>query len=129
MMKFKKILACVGIIMGVAVLTGIGYVGCQIARAPGIHEVDATPEGYLSTILDKDGKVTETLYVAESNRVYVELQHIPQDLKDAFVAIEDTRFYEHHGIDPKGIARAFVKGITNGEFSQGASTITTAFKE
>lgn len=123
-MKFKKIMVCAGIVFGVTVLAGLGYVGYQIASAPGIHEVDATPEGYLSTILDKDGKVTETLYVAESNRVYMELQYIPQDLKDAFVAIEDARFYEHHGIDPKGITRAFVKGITDGGFSQGASTIT-----
>lgn len=124
MMKFKKILICIGIICGVIGLSAFIYVGCLIAKAPDIYEVDATPEGYLSTILDKEGNVTETLYIAESNRVYVELEYIPQNLKDAFVAIEDSRFYEHKGIDPRGIARAFVKGITNGEFSQGASTIT-----
>lgn len=123
-MKFKKILICIGIICGVIGLSAFIYVGCLIVKAPDIHEVDATPEGYLSTILDKDGNVTETLYIAESNRVYVELEHIPQNLIDAFVAIEDSRFYEHKGIDPRGIARAFVKGITKGEFSQGASTIT-----
>ena len=124
MMKFKKMMIGAGILLGVTVLAGLIYVGILIFTAPDINEVDATPEGYLSTILDKDGKVTETLYVAESNRFYVELDYIPQDLQDAFVAIEDARFYEHHGIDPKGIARAFVKGITNGRFSQGASTIT-----
>lgn len=123
-MKFKKIIVCVGIGLGAIILAGLIYVGYLIVTAPDINEVDATPEGYLSTILDKDEKVTETLYVAESNRVYVELEYIPQNLKDAFVAIEDARFYEHYGIDPKGIARAFVKGITNGGFSQGASTIT-----
>ena len=123
-MKFKKILICIGIICGTIVLSGMIYVGCLIVKAPNINEVDAAPEGYLSTILDGEGNVTETLYVAESNRVYVELEYIPQDLKDAFVAIEDARFYEHKGIDPRGIARAFVKGVTNGGFSQGASTIT-----
>ena len=123
-MKFKKIIGCVGILFGTMVLAGMLYVGYLLITSPKMSEVDATPEGYLTTILDKNEKVTETLYVAESNRVYVELEYIPQDLKDAFVAIEDARFYEHHGIDPKGIARAFVKGITNGGFSQGASTIT-----
>jgi len=124
MMKFKKMIVGAGIVLGVTILAGLIYVGILIFTAPDINKVDATPEGYLSTVLDKDGKVTETLYVAESNRVYVELDYIPQNLQDAFVAIEDARFYEHHGIDPKGIARAFVKGVTSGHFSQGASTIT-----
>ena len=96
-MKFKKILICIGIICGTIVLSGMIYVGCLIVKAPNINEVDAAPEGYLSTILDGEGNVTETLYVAESNRVYVELEYIPQDLKDAFVAIEDARFYDIMG--------------------------------
>lgn len=123
-MKFKKIMVFVGIMIAMVGMALFGYVGYLIVSAPSISEVDVAPEGYLSTILDKDGKVTETLYVAESNRVYVELEYIPQDLKDAFVAIEDARFYEHHGIDPKGIARALVKGIKSGSLSQGGSTIT-----
>ena len=49
---------------------------------------------------------------------------IPEDLAHAFVAIEDERFYEHNGIDIKGIIRAGVKGLTTGHFSEGASTIT-----
>ena len=123
-MKFKKTMVYIGIACGALALMGFIYVGGLIARAPKISEVDATPEGYLSTILDKDGKVTETLYIAESNRVNVELEYIPQNLQDAFVAIEDARFFEHKGIDPKGIARAFATGIRKGHFSQGASTIT-----
>ena len=124
MTKFKKIVICVGIVFGAILLAGMIYIGCLIFTAPNIDEVDATPEGYLSTILDKDGKVVDTLYITESNRIYVEMEYIPQNLKDAFVAIEDARFYEHKGIDPRGIARAFLTGITKGEFSQGASTIT-----
>lgn len=46
------------------------------------------------------------------------------DLVNAFIAIEDSRFYEHNGIDLKGILRAAYVGITNGRFSEGASTIT-----
>lgn len=96
----------------------------QIVKAPNLSEIDASPEGYLSTILDKEGDITNTLYVTESNRIYVGLENIPQDLQEAFIAIEDERFYEHHGIDLKGLARAFVNGIQNGGFTQGASTIT-----
>lgn len=105
-------------------LAGVIFIAIQIGKAPDISEVDATPNGYLSTILDKDGNLVDTLYVTESNRVYVELEYIPEHLQEAFIAIEDARFYEHGGIDLKGIARALVKGVTSGSFSQGASTIT-----
>ena len=124
MTKFKKFVIGVGVAFIVMFGMGLVYLGYLVVTAPDIHEVDATPEGYLSTILDKDGKVMDTLYVAESNRVYVDLEYVPQDLRDAFIAIEDARFYEHHGIDPRGIARAFVTGVKNGKFTQGASTIT-----
>ncbi len=56
-------------------------------------------------------------------RVYVPLSQTPQLLKDAVLAVEDSRFYEHSGIDPKGMARAAVAMITGGR-KQGASTIT-----
>ena len=49
---------------------------------------------------------------------------VPENLAHAFVAIEDERFYEHNGIDIKGIIRAGVIGVTSGHFSEGASTIT-----
>src|SRR5699024_7488135 len=49
---------------------------------------------------------------------------IPVDLQHAVVAIEDERFYEHNGIDVRGILRAFVRNISSGDLSEGASTIT-----
>ena len=52
------------------------------------------------------------------------MAQVPQNLADAFVAIEDERFYEHNGIDVMGIIRAGVTGLRNGRFSEGASTIT-----
>lgn len=103
---------------------GVGFIGYQIMQAPDISEIDATPEGYLTTILDNEEEVMSTLYVTESNRVYVDLEQMPMDLQQAFIAIEDARFYDHHGIDLIGIIRAAVKGLTSGNFSQGASTIT-----
>ena len=52
------------------------------------------------------------------------LYQIPKYLADAFVAVEDERFYEHNGIDIRGIIRAGFAALQNGELSQGASTIT-----
>ena len=59
-----------------------------------------------------------------SNRVYKTIDEIPKYLGDAFVAIEDERFYKHNGIDLQGILRAGIVGITSGNFSEGASTLT-----
>lgn len=115
-------------ILGFASLGLIGivvtFLTIQIVKAPNFSEINAGPEGYLSTILDKNGEAMNTLYVSESNRIYVDLNNIPKELQEAFIAIEDERFYEHHGIDPKGMVRAFVHGIKNGGFTQGGSTIT-----
>ena len=61
---------------------------------------------------------------AGSNRVYKSIDEIPDYLGKAFVAIEDERFYQHNGIDLQGIIRAGVKGITSGNFDEGASTLT-----
>ena len=62
--------------------------------------------------------------VGEQRRIPVKLENVPQRLQDAFLATEDSRFYEHHGLDPIGIARAIFVAINNGGASQGASTIT-----
>src|SRR5699024_12086504 len=72
---------------------------------------------------DKNNE-SERLIAAGENRVYQTVDEMPKDLQHAFVAIEDERFYEHNGIHPKGIIRAGIIGITTGDFSQGASTLT-----
>lgn len=103
----------------------IGFITFHIMKAPDVSEINIAPEGYVSTIYDRDNKLLKQLSVTESNRIYVTLSDIPQDLQNAFIAIEDKRFYEHEGIDIKGILRAAWLGIKNNfQFSQGASTIT-----
>ncbi|MGQ0287094.1 penicillin-binding protein 1A [Pasteurellaceae bacterium 22721_9_1] len=62
--------------------------------------------------------------VGEQRRIPVKLQDVPQQLINAIIATEDSRFYEHHGLDPVGIARAVTVAISNRGASQGASTIT-----
>ena len=128
----RKIGVLVGKIAMVALAALVIVGGCMaygmirgvLDAAPDIDEIDATPTGYLTTVLDNQGNVTATLVASGANRVYVTLDEIPVDLQHAFVAIEDERFYEHNGIDLKGIARAGVTAIKNKDFSQGASTIT-----
>ncbi|HET8693191.1 MAG TPA: transglycosylase domain-containing protein, partial [Aquabacterium sp.] len=56
-------------------------------------------------------------------RTYLPIQQIPKLMKDSLLAVEDARFYEHHGIDPIGVLRAILSNIT-GHRTQGASTIT-----
>ncbi|MES2012269.1 MAG: penicillin-binding protein 1A [Pseudomonadota bacterium] len=59
----------------------------------------------------------------EERRAYIKIEDVPQNMKDAVVAIEDRRFYQHHGIDTKGILRAAVNNLSGGA-KEGASTIT-----
>lgn len=96
-----------------------------IDDTPLITADDLKPSAHMSTVYANDG-VTEldTFVQAGSHRIYVGIDQIPEHMQNAFIAIEDSRFRTHNGIDLKGIIRAGVTGITSGNFSQGASTIT-----
>ena len=118
----KILLICVLIIGVVGVSTVVGAVKGILASAPDISAVDVIPTGFSTTVLASDGSEIATLVAEGSNRRSVTLDEIPKDLQHAVVAIEDERFYEHNGIDIKGIVRAGVSLISGG--SQGASTLT-----
>lgn len=75
-----------------------------------------------SVILDRNGKIFGQIYV--ENRETVPYEQLPADLINAVVAVEDSKFYEHHGYDLSGIIRATLKNLTAGHVRQGASTIT-----
>ena len=102
---------------------GLGMINSLIDTAPEITPIDVSPMGFATTIYDADGNVVETLVTAGSNREAVAYEKIPQNLIDAFVAIEDERFWTHKGVDVEGILRAVYIGLTS-SFSEGASTIT-----
>ena len=95
-----------------------------IENAPDIASVNVSPEGFATKIYDSDENEIQTLSSAGANRTYVTIDQIPKDLQHAFIAIEDERFYEHNGIDMRGILRAASITLSSGEMSQGASTIT-----
>ncbi|QSX08343.1 transglycosylase domain-containing protein [Alkalibacter rhizosphaerae] len=73
-------------------------------------------------VYSEDGELIGELY--SENRTYVTLDQMPDHLKEAVVAVEDGRFYNHHGYDVLGIVRATITNIKNGEIVEGASTIT-----
>lgn len=109
----------IGISMGIGIFKGI------IDTAPSIENVSVTPTGFSTFVYDLEGNQIAKLISQNSNRIPVTQDMIPENLAHAFVAIEDERFYEHNGIDIKGIFRAAYVGISNGfHFTEGASTIT-----
>ena len=120
----KILLICVLVLGVVGVSTVVGAVKGILASAPDIAAVDVIPTGFSTTVLASDGSKIATLVAEGSNRRSVTLDEIPKDLQHAVVAIEDERFYEHNGIDLKGIARALVADLKSMDFTQGASTIT-----
>ncbi len=109
-------------VMGVCL--GIGSFKGIIDNAPKVSEVNITPLGAATFIYDEEGNRLQKLTAPNSNRMPVAMEQIPKDMQHAVVAIEDERFYEHNGIDVRGILRAAVRGITSMDFSEGASTIT-----
>ena len=93
-----------------------------IASAP--KNVSLSPK-YSSTIIyDDNNKAVQPLHDYSSNRIKVKSEELPDNLKNAFIAIEDERFYEHDGVDFKWILRALWTDLRNGSTSQGASTLT-----
>ena len=103
----------------------LGAVKGIIAGAPDISDIDISPQGLETTIYDSQGNVIQVLIGSGANRSLVTYNDLPKDLVNAFVALEDSRFWTHEGIDLKGIIRAAFVGVANGfNFSEGASTFT-----
>lgn len=85
-----------------------------------------TPElAKRSQILASDGSLIAWLYL--ENRVPVTLEEVPEQTRQAVVAIEDSRFYDHNGVDLKGMARAAITNARSGDVEQGASTLTQQY--
>ena len=126
------------IILGVSQLLLVGVIGLCVTgaslaagvfrgvidSAPNQTVIDVSPKGFSSFVYDSQNNEVAKLVSADSNRIPVSGDMITDSLAHAFVAIEDERFYEHKGIDAPGILRAAVIGVTSGNFSEGASTIT-----
>lgn len=124
-LKLLKILLITILILGiVAGGTAVGMVLSILKDAPEIDpsKINSSLD-QTSFIYDLDENLIEKIQAAEL-RTIVSLSKMPEHLKDAFTSIEDERFRDHMGIDPKGIAAAAVDNIKAGGIVRGASTIT-----
>ncbi|ABY91560.1 MAG: Penicillin-binding protein, 1A family [Caldanaerobacter subterraneus] len=113
----------------ILIFAAAGVIGAKvwtiIKDTPEISEEALTKQAQSSIVYADNGEEVATLFGA-SNRIWVPLDQIPKDLQNAFVAIEDQRFYQNNlGIDPKRIIGALIANIkAGGKPVEGASTIT-----
>ena len=114
-------------ISGLVVILGLVFAGWLYNLYDEIkHDVDIvvnySPK-QSTQFFDKNGKIIANTF-KEENREYVKYDDIPARIIEGLVAIEDTQFFEHHGINPDAISRAIIKDIQAGGFVEGASTLT-----
>ena len=122
--KIGKVALVVAVIIGFAIAgAALGTVFGILQSTEMLNTSDVMPDSYTSVIYDDEDNAVDKLHGSE-NREYVKLSAITKNMQNAVVAIEDERFYQHNGIDPKGIMRAMLENVKTMEFSQGASTIT-----
>ncbi len=121
---FRLFLIGIVFIGAIGVSAVAGIVNGLSATVPSIDLINVVPSGYASNTYYRDGTHAETLAGVEANRDYVSIIDLPVHIKYAFVAMEDERFYEHHGIDMRGIMRALVSNLSERSLDYGASTIT-----
>lgn len=124
-----------GLIAGVVVAVAafpMAAAGGLLAKATA-DMIDKTPRELLETapaqttyVYGSDGATPLTMFYEEHRR-YTPISQMSPYIQQAIVASEDSRFYEHHGVDAKGIARAFVANQQAGGVSQGASTLTMQY--
>ncbi len=121
------------LVVTIATLLGLAAAGAVVAAAvwvagvlrdtPELAQLEPKPQGAVSTVYAADG--TRLGFISSDVlRTEVGGRKIPAVVKQATVAIEDRRFYEHGGVDYVGIARAAVKNLTSDRAAQGGSTLT-----
>ncbi|MEA2497939.1 MAG: penicillin-binding protein [Actinomycetota bacterium] len=110
-------------------LAALAATSCsQLTNLPRLKDsdLDKIVLAQSSRIYAGDGELITTLHGPE-NRTVVPNNRIPKNLKQAVVAIEDERFYQHNGVDVRAILRALVANVTSGEVREGGSTITQQY--
>lgn len=116
-------LVLIGLLAFAIIVTGagLGFVTASIQTMPSLH--GGIKPNTSSQIYDINGKLIATIHATE-NRLPVSLSKMPKHLQDAFIASEDIRFYQHYGVDLRGIFRAIIVNISGKGVHEGASTIT-----
>ncbi|MEV5447158.1 transglycosylase domain-containing protein, partial [Streptomyces sp. NPDC052644] len=109
-----------------ALVFGLGFGGIASSYAELPNTLRTPPTAQRSTLYAADGVTLVTSFYTE-DRVDVPLAKVAPVMRQAIVAAEDARFYQHRGVDPKGVARAFVANTRSSGVSQGASTLTMQY--
>jgi 1A family penicillin-binding protein len=123
--KLFIVVVLLALIAGLAVAAGAIY---ALSRdLPSLDSLHKNPLAANTTIYDRTGKVLIAELHGGENRVIVPSAKIPDVMKEATVAVEDARFYEHHGVDYLGVARAMMENLRAGSVVQGGSTITEQY--
>jgi penicillin-binding protein 1A len=127
--RLKK-LRILFVLLGLGVLAVVSMVFGMMAAVsqdlPAIYNFAQFKAAKNSEVLDASGKPLGTL-TSDQNKILLNSSQISPNIKNAVVSIEDSRFYEHNGVDFQGIGRALVKDILSQSAAQGASTITEQF--
>lgn len=112
-----------GVLLGISGTGVMAYLYRTYARdLPDVSVLETYRPAQTTKILASDGSVVTTLFL--ENRVWAPLDQISPWVGAAVIATEDSRFYEHPGVDPIGVARAVFNAATSGEVREGASTLT-----
>ncbi len=120
-LKYIVLLLLFTVFVGSSVLLGTAYAWIKDAKPLNVDEVFNLNQ--TTYVVDKDDKVIDKLH-ANENRTMITLDKIPLNLQNAFIAIEDKRFFKHNGIDPYRMFGALKEDLRTGTMEQGASTIT-----
>ena len=116
-----RLIKTVVVLIVFAVLLGAGIIASYSRNLPDINRMaDYQPERS-TRVFARNGDLLANLY--RENRTWVPIGNVPVLVRNAFIATEDAHFYQHHGVDFGGIARAALADYRHEQF-QGASTIT-----
>ncbi|KUM32892.1 transglycosylase domain-containing protein [Arthrobacter sp. EPSL27] len=126
---FVAVSAICGVLVASLAIPGVAAGGMAVSRSISYFnnlpaQLSVEPPSQSTSVLSADGKPIATFFA--ENRVRIALDQMSPFIKDAIVAIEDSRFYEHAGVDPQGILRALASNLTGGG-RQGASTLTQQY--
>ncbi len=119
---FNKIRRSRAALIGIAAGIVIAFIIILIDDFTRVRSLSGFHPGATTKIYDKNGVIISEIF--SQKRDVVPLKKIPRNLINAFIAIEDNEFYEHWGVNPKGIVRAFFINLFSGRIRQGGSTIT-----
>ncbi len=102
----------------------INFFNTAVADLPDQNVLKGRRLPSMSVVLDGNGRNFADVFEPGNRRVWISLTDIPEAVQKAFVAAEDRRFYQHHGVDERGIIRAFIGNLADPRRPQGGSTIT-----